>query len=315
MSTKRNRKASNSPATTFEHAALAVLPEGATNTDAAVLDSLLDEVVETTAANEVTGDVSDEIIETVVANDASVSDELLEGVEDDADQIAARQAVYAAQGSDAPTDGTAPETSADAVTGKKAKKPKMSAEEKAEAKKARDEKKAAERAAKPPKELRATSITHKPGALLVAKMGASWRDTVVLSMAVAGGDADALTTAQDEFIARMNDGEAIADKVKEKMLMLFTWLKDGKGADDLNEVMRRTFRVLHAKGELTSGDKGNLQLDLLAKPYSMGTARSQANQMFMALPELGITVKEKGKMVPNPDSALLPAINAKLGLV
>ncbi|MCY1306063.1 hypothetical protein D9M70_558970 [compost metagenome] len=78
--------------------------------------------------------------------------------------------------------------------------------------------------------------------------------------------------------------------------------------------MRRTFTVLHRDGFLTSGEKGNLQLDLLAKPYSLGTARAQSSQMFALLPLLKIATREKGKMVANPDSALLPQIKARLAL-
>jgi hypothetical protein len=35
----------------------------------------------------------------------------------------------------------------------------------------------------------------------------------------------------------------------------------------------------------------------------------------MALPEVGICVKEKGRMVANPDSVLWPMVKAQLGLV
>jgi hypothetical protein len=78
--------------------------------------------------------------------------------------------------------------------------------------------------------------------------------------------------------------------------------------------MRRTFTVLHRDGQITGGMKGNLHLELLAKPYSSGTAASQGNQMFMLLPLIGVCLKEKGKMVPNPHSPLLAMINAGLGL-
>lgn len=38
-------------------------------------------------------------------------------------------------------------------------------------------------------------------------------------------------------------------------------------------------------------------------------------KMFMALPELGLVIKEKGRMVPNPDSTLLPMAYTTLGLL
>lgn len=166
---------------------------------------------------------------------------------------------------------------------------------------------------KPPKPPRVSSVTHKPGDLLLAKLGsdaaANWLifDT--------NHDGEQIQAAHADFIAKMNlrsnEPGGIADKVQDKISMFIMWLAKG---GTLNEVLRRTITLLHKDGKLTSGDKGNLQLDLLAKPYSIGTARSQANQMFMALPELKLTIKEKGVMVPNPDSPLLAAAYAQLGL-
>lgn len=184
----------------------------------------------------------------------------------------------------------------------------------AEAKAERDAKRAAAKALKAaqPKPERVSKITHTPGKLLKAKLGADAADFLVFDMTDAHMDAEQLAKKQEAFIDRMDDREAIAGKVKEKIIMLLTWLKNG---GELNEVLKRTFTVLRSDGELVSGMKGNLHLNLLSKPYSVGTANSQGNQMFMALPELGICLREKGRLVPNQDSALLPAIYAKLGLM
>lgn len=160
-----------------------------------------------------------------------------------------------------------------------------------------------------PKAPRITSITHKPGDRLVALLG----DKTWLQFNKTEDDATNAKRAE-QFIADMNSRDAIADKVKDKAIMLFTWIASGKDQSGLNEVMLRAFQVLNADGELTSGKNGNLQTNLLAKPYSPGTAASQANQMFMLFPLLGITKREKGKMVADTDSALLEVVNAKLGL-
>lgn len=167
----------------------------------------------------------------------------------------------------------------------------------------------APKAPKEPKAPRVTSITHQPGDRLVALLG----DKSFIHFSLSE-DAAANETRVDEFVKAMNTRDAIADKVKDKAIMLFTWLKSDKSASDLNEVMKRAFEVLKKDGELTSGKNGNLQSNLLAKPYSAGTAASQANQMFMLFPLLGITQREKGKMVANPDSAVLAVVNARLGL-
>ena len=172
----------------------------------------------------------------------------------------------------------------------------------------------AEAAAKPAKEKKApapTSVTHKPGDLLKHKLGEKAGEYLMFSLADAALDPDALAAKQQAFIDRMNDKDAIADKVRDKISMFLVWMVKG---GELNEVLKRSITLLHKEGQLTSGDKGNLQLNLLEKPYSVGTARSQGNQMFMALPELGLTLKEKGRMVPNPDSALLPMAYNMLGL-
>jgi len=244
------------------------------------LEALLDDVTATAAPVD------------AAAADNDLVDDLLDDVAQQAASIEAKQKLYAEQ--DAPEVGSgddAPQTDADAVA--------------ADTKKPRKKKDAAP---KEPKATRPTSVTHKPGDLLLAKLGTKAGDYLIFSADPAENE-----TKVADFIARMNDREAIAEKVREKIIMLMTWMAGGRtGA--LNEVLRRTFTVLSKDGTLTSGDKGNLQQDLLAKPYSMGTARSQANQMFMALPELGLTLKSKGAMTPNPDSIMLQAINAQLGL-
>lgn len=251
----------------------------------------------------------------------------IEAAVEDAEREAAKVAMYAAQPGDNGGDGSAPLTTAESLENPPTIVPVDAKVAKAAAAAAKKAEKAAAKAAadaemgiapkepkapKAPSAPRATSVTHKPGALLIVKLGSAARDYLTFDMADIELDAEALYAKQDAFIARMNDRDAIADKVREKMTMLLTWIQKG---GELNTVLHRTFMVLHAKNELTSGDAGNLQVNLLAKPYSLGTARSQANQMFMALPELGIVVKEKGRMVPNPNSTLLPLINAKLGLV
>lgn len=272
-------------------------------------DSILNELLaglETIEGNTTLESLSnDEIVEDgAVQAGTSVGDEsLLEGVIAEVERVAAKTAIYADQES-AGADGSAPETTTDAISKKKSKGTKAAKEPKA-AKPPKEP--------KPPKELRATSVTHKPGDLMKVKLGAKVNEFLVFSLDDAVKlDQAGIEAKADEFILRMNDKDLIADKVREKIIMFFVWM--AKGGGDLNEVIRRAITVLHENGELTSGDKGNLQLNLLSKPYSIGTARSQANQVFMMLPELGICVKEKGRMIPNPNSALLPIVKSMLGL-
>lgn len=300
-----------------------------TATDDSILAGLLDQLGDDDAVLETleldgadAGNLDDSgIVEPMVA-DAAGDDDLLESIaaevaDDDVDGLldavaadAAKQDVYNEQVATSETGG-APETDAEALA-----QPEVAATPK---KKGGSKKKDAapaatgdEKEAAPPKAPRATSVTHKPGDLLLAKLGEKAESYLVLNMADAELAPEEQAAKRDAFVARMNDKDAIADKVREKMSMFLLWM--AKGGGDLNEVLRRSLALLNAEGKLTSGDKGNLQLNLLSKPYSIGTARSQANQMFMALPELGLTIKVKGQMEPNPDSALLPLAYALLGL-
>lgn len=185
-----------------------------------------------------------------------------------------------------------------------ADKPQTDADAPVKAKKA---KKAA--APKEPKAPRITSITHKPGDRLVALLGGKeWLQFNKTD------DTVAAEKRAEDFIEAMNTRDAIADKVKDKAIMLMTWIASGKDTSALNEVLLRTFKVLFKDGELTSGKNGNLQVDLLGKPYSPGTAASQANQMFMLLPVLGVTKREKGRMVVDNDSSIVEVMKMKLGM-
>lgn len=237
----------------------------------------------------------DEIVEDAV--DAAADTDLADDIADvlsDVEKAEAVQALYAEQDAEAAVAETdeadKPTTDAEAVV-EKAAKPKR------------------EKKAKEPKAPRVTSITHKPGDRLLAMLGGN-KDALVF---LKSEDTIAAEKRAEKFIEDMNDRDAIADKVKDKAIMLLTWMTSGKDISQLNEVLRRTFEVLFADGELTSGKTGNLQTNLLAKPYSPGTAASQANQMFMLFPILGITVREKGRMVANPDSALLEAMKLLMG--
>lgn len=184
-----------------------------------------------------------------------------------------------------------------------ADKPSTDADAPVKAKKAKKAKEPKE-----PKAPRITSITHKPGDRLVALLGG--KEWLQFNKS---DDTVAAEKRAEDFIIAMNDRDAIADKVKDKAIMLMTWIASGKDTSALNEVLLRTFQVLFKDGELTSGKNGNLQTNLLGKPYSPGTAASQANQMFMLLPILGVTKREKGRMIVDDESSIVEVMKMKLG--
>lgn len=154
------------------------------------------------------------------------------------------------------------------------------------------------------------AIFAKTSEKIAHRLGDKAGDFLVLEMADATLSAEELTAKQAEMMKAFDATSQI--KVREKMVQLFGYLRNG---GKLNEVMRRSFTVLIADGQLTSGDKGNLHLNLLTKPYSPGTARAQSGQIFSLFPALKIVVKsERGVYVANPDSVILQTMKTTLGL-
>jgi hypothetical protein len=249
-------------------------------TDDALLASMLDDIIEVESKDEVLADSEHTVIEAAVA---------------EIEKAEAVQALYA--------EDDAPEVEAAQPDADKPKK-----EKKAKAPKAPKE----------PKAPRVTYVGHKASEVLSAKLGEKANEMLLLEVADAALEPSALEAKQAELLALLNkrpgtgEGGSTQKKVAEKIVMLFSWMKSG---GKLNEVMERTFRVLARDGEIISGDKGNLHAELLAKPYSVGTARAQAGQMMAMLPMLKIANKtEKGKLEVNPDSLLFMKAKAELGL-
>lgn len=141
------------------------------------------------------------------------------------------------------------------------------------------------------------------------KLGDKAAEFLILDLADAELDEAQLANMQTELLAAI---DKMPIKVGEKATMLFGYLREG---GKLNTVMKRAFTTLIADGHLTGGDKGNLITNLLAQPYSIGTARSQATQMFALFPALKIcNGREAGKMTINNNSTILAKIKTELGL-
>lgn len=263
-----------------------VATAGMSRDEASILDSLLDDIVE---------------VAPVEAASVVAAEDEIAAIEGAIEKAEATEALYAE--ADAATSAAdAPQATVEKKKAKGAKKAKPEGEKVA--------KKAKEPAA--PKEPKAPRVTRHSchgheSRVLAARLGEKLGEFLVLEVADAGLDAEALKVRQDEILATI---DGLAKKVGEKATMLFGYMANG---GKLNEVLAKTFTVLARDGKLTSGVKGNLQLEL-AEKYSPGTSASQANQMFMLLPALAITVKEKGVMVANPDSMILMKMKAELGL-
>lgn len=247
-------------------------------------------------------DSSDEIIEPAAEDEPAAIEAAVAEIE----KAEANQAIYAGEEVDETGEADAPQVPTEAAAPTKAELKAAKAAEKAAAKAA------AKLAAAPkePKEVkpaRVTYVGHTTSEVLVAKLGTQAADILLLEAADTLLAPDDLKAKQDVLLS---DIDKLAKKVGEKSVMLFGWLRNG---GQLNDVMRRAFTVLARDGELVSGKKGNLYLNLRER-LSEGTSDSQSNQIFMLFPALSIAKKEKGKVIANPNSLILMKARAELVL-
>lgn len=166
---------------------------------------------------------------------------------------------------------------------------------------------APEQKKKEPPKRRVTYSGNRKSVVLSDRLNGRTSEFLILEKSDALLEPEELEKKQAEFMRNLDT--AVAKKVAEKCIMLMKDLTNGNKVK--NEVMNTAFYILKRDGKLTSGDQGNLQKALLAK-YSLGTARSQANQIFCLFPLLKITTKEKGLLMPNPNSNILVTVNGEV---
>jgi len=142
-----------------------------------------------------------------------------------------------------------------------------------------------------------------------SRLGEKLGDYLVLELNDAELEGDALKAKQDETLAVI---DAMSVKVKNRASLLMDFLS-GK-ATKPNEIMKRALDCLAADGKLTTGDKGNLHLNLLTKPYSTAAARSMGRNTLTVMEKTKmIVLSTKGEYLPNPESLFLVMANQKLG--
>jgi len=300
--TKNTRKSAQ-----FNMQATADLETAATAEDA-MLAGMIDEIVEDDAPVIA---INDEALEAALSEmgiEAAAADEFddlelesaIEAAVSDLEKVEAVQALYEEQGKDAAVESLF-ESAAD--------KPLTTPEDAADAVK---------KAEKEPKAYVPRYTNASASKVLQHRLGDKWAEFLVLEVEDGMLSPEALAEKQSELLKMLDARPGTSEqggtqkKVAEKIVMLFGWMSKG---GTLNEVMRRTFEVLIRDGEITSGEKGNLQQNLLAKPYSIGTTRAQAGQMMSMLPMLKIVTKaDKGRLVANPNSIVLMKVKAELGL-
>ena len=171
-----------------------------------------------------------------------------------------------------------------------------------------EEKPAKQKKERAPTTYRTTYQNSKRSAVLLDRLGGDTSE-IVLEFSDVDLPEEELKEKQQKFLRLLNaqptlttNGETVQKKVAEKVVILFTMFKQN---GRWNEVMYRTFKLLLTDGYISGGRDSNLVKDLLAKPYSIGTARAQAGQMMQMLPLLKIAKEEGGRLVPNEESTIL----------
>ena len=175
-------------------------------------------------------------------------------------------------------------------------------------------------AAKKPSTARTTYTNSKASEVLKARLNGDVSSDLILELSDLELSPEELQSKQSALLDILNvrphqsKDASTQKKVAEKVVMLFGYLKNG---GNLNEVLRRTFTVLAKDGYVQMGKTGNLFLNLLEKPYSVGTANAQGGQMLQMLPLLKIALPDpsnKGRLVVNPNSVIFARMVTLLGL-
>lgn len=141
------------------------------------------------------------------------------------------------------------------------------------------------------------------------KLGADLGSYTVLELA------DASLTG-DELAAKQTETMEIIAAAGVKVQMRAGYLMEfaaGKAAE-LNLVATTALKLLKTDGKITTGENGNLHLELIKK-YSKGSANSMGNNTIAAMRALKmITLSSKGEYAPNPASLYLMKLNPMIGL-
>lgn len=155
---------------------------------------------------------------------------------------------------------------------------------------------------KAPQTRRIATMGMKKSEALVKALGNRAADFLTINLS----DAD-LPDAErqakiDELLATIDDSKKTPIKIQEKVINFYAHLSNGA---QLSNYTVMAIQLLVKDGELTSK---TLKDAYEARPYSQGTASSQATQMMKLLPLLGLAVRNGQKLTINPDSVLLPSL-------
>lgn len=140
------------------------------------------------------------------------------------------------------------------------------------------------------------------------KFGSALGEYTVLELSDALLEGDALAAKQAETMQRIKDAGV---KVQNRTTFLMEFAA-GKAAK-LNAVATTALNVLKRDGKITTGENGNLFVEL-SKQYKKSSANTMGNNTILALKVLKMIGGEKGEFVANPQSLYMAKINPMLGL-
>lgn len=140
------------------------------------------------------------------------------------------------------------------------------------------------------------------------KLGAGLAEYSVLTLADAGVTDAELSVVMENTMVIIR---GMSGKAQNWAVKLIENLSGKKSS--MSEVTARIFKLLRQDGFVTTGNTGNMYLNLLEKPYSPGAARAMGgNNLAMMLALRIIEADGKGRFVPNHDSLLLMKANSLL---
>lgn len=157
----------------------------------------------------------------------------------------------------------------------------------------------AQPAKKPPATKRISTLGLSTSAALAQGLGSKLDELLTL-------DANDFALSEEDSHTKRHDLMAAIDvlpkKIGEKVVNLYAHIS--KGAT-LSTYTRIAIDLLVKDGEITSKSLKDLYI---ARPYSEGTASSQATQMMKLLPTLGLAIRSAGKITLNENSLLMPML-------
>lgn len=152
-----------------------------------------------------------------------------------------------------------------------------------------------------PQTKRISTLGMKKSVAIVKALGAKAPDFLTLNLADASLSDAEQEERREAFLAEI-DGLPV--KIQEKVVNFYAHVAQGATLSTYTVI---AIRLLQKEGELTSK---TLKDAYIARPYTEGTASSQATQMMRLLPLLGLAKRNGSKLVVNSDSVLLPSLNS-----